>query len=456
VQIIPDAKLDQLKRKIEEVETGRLLYKGEAYLSRERTQQELRIQGGPPIHDHYLVFTWRRKPCRHLGGGTLTARLFNFKNRAHPPSLWFLETHILSIKESLLRSMAKPEAPNLFAGALRRFREQAGLTQAALAAKAGLSKSAVRSWEAGIQFPYPASALALASALAISIAQLRIPENNRAFRPQHGFDGVFRDGSGRVVGYNVKSAANQIDISAGRLNDYIKKLPQPFRQLFPTERLPSEPMLVPGTKSRFETAINPQNLETLRLAIAKMKHSGRRAGTLKTSEEICNQHGISNTGDRIKVRRLLTVLADNSQLNAELLPRKNSIGRRVFAWRFDATQLAQMLADRSLVDVAKEFASHGSSEALPSLERGQPTYSPGSIQEGNGREAAPSDDGTKPSGEYITANAAHALTGLSLSSLSKLCKEGGPVRFERPAPHRLRIHAGDLARYVMERNEAED
>jgi len=57
---------------------------------------------------------------------------------------------------------------------------------------------------------------------------------------------------------------------------------------------------------------------------------------------------------------------------------------------------------------------------------------------------------------FITATEAKAFTGMSLSALSKLCREGGPVRFRRPAGRRLEIHAADLARYLTEREAAEN
>lgn len=52
--------------------------------------------------------------------------------------------------------------------------------------------------------------------------------------------------------------------------------------------------------------------------------------------------------------------------------------------------------------------------------------------------------------EFISGQEACALTGLTAPQLSKLCVEGGPVRFRRPSGRRLLVHAGDLARYLHE------
>jgi hypothetical protein len=73
--------------------------------------------------------------------------------------------------------------------------------------------------------------------------------------------------------------------------------------------------------------------------------------------------------------------------------------------------------------------------------------------------AAPEDRPTDKApvaddGEYITAKQAAAMTALSMSHLSKLCKTGGPVRFQRPARNRLLIHSADLARYMEQNGKA--
>jgi hypothetical protein len=57
---------------------------------------------------------------------------------------------------------------------------------------------------------------------------------------------------------------------------------------------------------------------------------------------------------------------------------------------------------------------------------------------------------------YADAMDISKMSGWSLSRLSKLCQEGGPVRFRRPAGNRLEIHAVDFARHVREREEAEE
>lgn len=57
---------------------------------------------------------------------------------------------------------------------------------------------------------------------------------------------------------------------------------------------------------------------------------------------------------------------------------------------------------------------------------------------------------------YITGKEAARLTALSPSTLSRLCKEGGPIRFRRPQPQRLEIHVGDLIKYMRDHEETEN
>ena len=57
--------------------------------------------------------------------------------------------------------------PNLFGPRLKELREQAGLTQRALAARAGISQRAVSHYEQGLHDPTWPSVLALATALGV-------------------------------------------------------------------------------------------------------------------------------------------------------------------------------------------------------------------------------------------------------------------------------------------------
>lgn len=62
-----------------------------------------------------------------------------------------------------------------FAAKLKALREQAGLTQAALAARAGLTQQAVALLEAGARRPGLATAQALAQALGVTLAEFEEP-----------------------------------------------------------------------------------------------------------------------------------------------------------------------------------------------------------------------------------------------------------------------------------------
>jgi transcriptional regulator with XRE-family HTH domain len=63
--------------------------------------------------------------------------------------------------------------PMTFAERLRELREQAGLTQAALAERSALSIGAVRNYEQGLREPYWAALFMLADALGVSSEAFR-------------------------------------------------------------------------------------------------------------------------------------------------------------------------------------------------------------------------------------------------------------------------------------------
>lgn len=65
--------------------------------------------------------------------------------------------------------------PEWFAGRLRELREAAGLTQTELAIAAGLTRSGIAGLEMGARYPAWETALALATALAVSLDALAQP-----------------------------------------------------------------------------------------------------------------------------------------------------------------------------------------------------------------------------------------------------------------------------------------
>jgi transcriptional regulator with XRE-family HTH domain len=78
--------------------------------------------------------------------------------------------------------------PKLFGARLKELREQAGLTQKALADKAGISQRAVSHYEQGLHDPTWTSVLALATALGVDClafqqAPAEVPEPRRG-RPR--------------------------------------------------------------------------------------------------------------------------------------------------------------------------------------------------------------------------------------------------------------------------------
>jgi putative transcriptional regulator len=70
-----------------------------------------------------------------------------------------------------------------FAGRLKELREAAGLTQAELAERSGLSQKAISQWEQGVARPLWDNVIALAAALGVDVAEfLKAP----AKRPPAG------------------------------------------------------------------------------------------------------------------------------------------------------------------------------------------------------------------------------------------------------------------------------
>jgi transcriptional regulator with XRE-family HTH domain len=296
-----------------------------------------------------------------LGGNRIRKQVFKFKGTGGQSEAWYLEADIRRVKTWLQNSTeAKKNEARQFHGILRQLRREAGLTQLSLAAKTGVCKSAVGQWERGKQYPRPPVDKALAKALDVPLAQLKIPSaRERARRPQHNFDGVFRE-NGVIVGYTIARAARESGIPSDRLHDYKHELPRVFRSIFPREnRLPTQPMVVPGTKRRFETAVRPEHLEALANGIAKILCETSLPRGLSTSEEICDAHAIAKIRDRITVRKLLQALGQSGCLNSKQRARYWNCGgsRWYFPLLFDRKEVNRYLDGRNLLELAKGWDS---------------------------------------------------------------------------------------------------
>jgi hypothetical protein len=140
----------------------------------------------------------------------------------------------------------------------------------------------------------------------------------------------------------------------------VKELPLAFRSIFLEGNLPSEPMLIPGTKKWYEIAIRPKDLETLIQGIAIILCEGQLSERLRTRMRICEQHGVTEIADRIKVYRLLTALSKAGTLQAHWVARREEGKFR--DWRavqlFDPDEINRHLDGRDLAEVAREFALH--------------------------------------------------------------------------------------------------
>jgi transcriptional regulator with XRE-family HTH domain len=355
-----EGKFQELKRRVQEVREGRFIFQGRPYLSLKRTLQELRVthEQGP---DENLLGRWAREGCRHLSGEKIKAQRFKFKDKGKgTPAYWFLEEHVFHVKASLLKEeAAKRRASGSFPSILRAQRELVGLRRADLASRLGISPSAVQGWEEGRMTLSPDKRGLLAQTLGIAIEELKIPQkrHKKAPLPQHLFDGVFRDSAGQPTAYTIPKAAQLFAIGGWRLRSYVLSLPEDFSILFPSGRLPSEPMLVPGTKNQIYRAIRHDDLETLTRGIARILHDGFLVRHLRTSEQICDLHGVDQICNRILVRRLLRALVENGHLRARPVARKDAGGTR--GWRrpmlYDPVEVKKWTGGRDLVELARTF-----------------------------------------------------------------------------------------------------
>jgi hypothetical protein len=98
---------------------------------------------------------------------------------------------------------------------------------------------------------------------------------------------------------------------------------------------------------------------------------------------------------------------------------------------------------------------------LPRARGGRNTYwclpgqKPPPVEAGSACPSAPSDTSPPAAVEddagYITGKQACRMTGMTPTEVTRLCREGGPVRFKRHG-RRLKVNAVDLARYLDERD----
>jgi transcriptional regulator with XRE-family HTH domain len=77
-----------------------------------------------------------------------------------------------------------------FAESLRQLRQQAGLTQIALAQRAGLSLRSVQNWEQGHRIPRLDTVISLTKALRVSVDRLILLENRHTSVKQHNKQAV--------------------------------------------------------------------------------------------------------------------------------------------------------------------------------------------------------------------------------------------------------------------------
>src|SRR5260370_20945567 len=108
-------------------------------------------------------------------------------------------------------------------------------------------------------------------------------------------------------------------------------------------------MLVPGTTKRYLTAIRPVHLQALMTGMARIVRESGLSRGLRTSEEICDQHGVKNLGDRVKVRKLLKALVESSKLKGERTFRRQAKGNRSWLWPylFDPDEVNGYLAGQN-------------------------------------------------------------------------------------------------------------
>lgn len=313
--------VNRLEAKLAEIRAGRFTDKeGTAWLSSERSLLELLPPNASKRRKrsfyHKLKYYWRRHGTKLLKGTEdnpkpkVEARLFAF-GLMGDPRLWFRETQILEIKNSLLRKAS---------------------------ARAEERDHPPR-WQ------------------------------RRAMDNWYTNDGVFDEPAGKR--FSISKAATESGISKGRLWQYVKGFPKELKEalkhIFPDGFLPSDRRLVPGSKKQYADTVLERDLRLLKNGIKQIIEA-QPPRHYKTSEEICDAYRIDRITDRIKIRRFLTSQYAENKLRGRKACRPGN-GRRGWSkpMLFDTIHLSEILVGRDLLSLAREALADKPTCATPSL-----------------------------------------------------------------------------------------
>jgi hypothetical protein len=288
------------------------------------------------------------------------------------------------------------------------------------------------------------------------------------------FQGVYEieNGERKQRAFNLRKAADLYDIPLTTLITYTDKSKTVCHYL-PEGYLPSFHRIPPAPwGGQAETVVLEEDMERLRAA---MQGAQRRpsqmvpADGLHTAREIAEHHGLTAPWDYARLGVLLRRLFESGQL-ARTKTRRFSKrrGQCYRPWGYDLDALNRLLGSRKLRDIVAEITpawATGDNVVLNNGQLGFPEERAGADSRRHPAEptadnAISGHDGstsnaetTAPWDSFISGKEACRLTAFSPSQVSKLCKPNGPIRYERRG-RRLRVHAGDLARYLSERDEA--
>jgi hypothetical protein len=311
VKVCPEVLVERVKTRMHEVRQGRFVTKrGIAFLSLKKTLEKLKVGKGAQVKPgsltFYLKYTWRNEPTAHLRskrhpeGQRLRAEIFSFFKKGE---LWFAETHILRIRRSFLREAKRGSRPK------------------------------------------PTTA--------------RPP---RKLRPIEQWKGVIDEPAGRRLSMpKAVERLREMGLPVGpRLWRWLRKLPKLYHQAFPESHLPWEWRRVPGSGQRIRTVLET-DLGRLVAAydVATSKTVGDRTGL--TALDLCDHHGISRHGDRIRTRRALLEMARQDILPAKEETRCHNIKapppgadilrRHYRVFTFDPRAINRFLGGRKLLDI---------------------------------------------------------------------------------------------------------
>ncbi|HEY2908605.1 MAG TPA: hypothetical protein VGI99_00070 [Gemmataceae bacterium] len=162
--------------------------------------------------------------------------------------------------------------------------------------------------------------------------------------------------------------------------------------------------------------------------VEKLKHELYDKPPGVTREELIERFGFAT----VESKKALGSLLSHWSKTGELPTQRSRSHRGPATHHYDAERAQELLAGRDILTMAAELEEYGaiSSETVAPASPSQPMQPT----------ATPED--------YITGKQACITFEILKPALSKLCKSGGPVRFQKPAKNRLLVHAGDLARYL--------